>query len=261
MTRSPDARPAGARPYAGSVTTAEEQVSITVAGITARLAARHDGLTILGSVTDACRTLLAADATGVLISDPRGGLEVIAASDENARFTELLQTQTDQGPCVDCLVENAVTTSVDLDADERRWPEFVPRATGAGYRSMFAFPLRLIDRAVGGVNLLYTSRTDLAEAELRLGQALADLAVLGLTQERDQRRVDRLAEQTLTTLNDRVHIGQAVGIVAGSLDITPDDARARLTDHSRHTGQSLRDVAKAVTDGALDPRDLGARTA
>lgn len=238
------------------MTTVEEQVSITVAGITARLAARHDGLTILGSVTEACRTLLSADATGVLIADPRGGLEPIAASDENARFTELLQAQTEQGPCVDCITENSVTTSVDLVADEHRWPEFVPRATEAGYRSIYAFPLRLINRAVGGVNLLYTNSTDLTDTELRLAQALSDLAVLGLTQERDLRRVDRLAEQTLATLNDRVHIGQAVGFIAGILNITPDSARTRLTDYSRRTGHSLRDIARAITDGALEPRSL-----
>jgi hypothetical protein len=63
-----------------------------------------------------------------------------------------------------------------------------------------------------------------------------------------------LAEHTLTTLNDRVHIGQAVGVVAASLGIDPDEARARLFAHSAGWGRSLREVARAVTDGTLDPR-------
>jgi hypothetical protein len=91
---------------------------------------------------------------------------------------------------------------------------------------------------------------------LNLGQALADLAVLGLTQERDERRVERLAEQTLTTLNDRIHVSQAIGLLAGALDLAPDDARALLMEHSVVTGRSVRDLAKAITDGSLPPGKL-----
>ncbi|MFL6124802.1 GAF and ANTAR domain-containing protein [Actinophytocola sp.] len=231
-------------------------VSDAVAAITARLAARHDGLTVLRAVTDACASALAADATGVIIADPRGGFELIAASDEHARFVELLQTQTQEGPCLDCITGNVEVTATDLDTDADRWPRFAPAATGAGFRSMYAYPMRLMNRVVGGLNMFYTSRTDLSQSRRRLAQALADLAVLGLTQERDQRRVERLAEQTLTTLNDRAHLGHAVGIIAGTLGVTPEAARAMLADHSAATGRSLRELSHAVTSGALAPAGL-----
>jgi GAF domain-containing protein len=236
--------------------TAPNRVSDTVAAITARLTARHDGLAILRAVTDACAELLAADATGVLVRDPRGGVAVGSASDERARFVELLQVQFDQGPCLDCINDNAQVMSSDLDVDRPRWPEFTDAALAAGYRSVYAFPLRLMSRAVGGINVLYQSRTELSTAMLNLGQALADLAVLGLTQERDERRVERLAEQTLTTLNDRIHVSQAIGLLAGALDLAPDDARALLMEHSVVTGRSVRDLAKAITDGSLPPGKL-----
>lgn len=236
--------------------TAPNRVSDTVAAITARLTARHDGLAILHAVTDACAELLAADATGVLVRDPRGGVAVGSASDERARFVELLQVQFDQGPCLDCINDNAQVMSSDLDVDRSRWPEFTDAALTAGYRSVYAFPLRLMSRAVGGINVLYQRRTELSIAALNLGQALADLAVLGLTQERDERRVERLAEQTLTTLNDRIHVSQAIGLLAGALDLAPDDARALLTEHSVVTGRSVRDLAKAITDGSLPPGKL-----
>jgi len=77
--------------------------------------------------------------------------------------------------------------------------------------------------------------------------------VLGLTQERDERRVERLAEQTLTTLNDRIHVGQAVGVLAVALDLTTDNARNLLAEHAKVTGRSVRDLAKAITDGSLSP--------
>lgn len=244
------------RPYADLVPTAQDVVSDTVAAITARLAARHDGLTILRAVTDACASLLSADATGVLIADPRGGFAVIAASDEHTRFVELLQAQTQQGPCLVCIGDDTEVVVTDLDAEPDRWPRFAAAAVETGFRSVYAYPMRLTNRAVGGLNLFYRSRTDLPEPRRRLAQALADLAVLGLTQERDQRRVERLAEQTLTTLNDRAHLGHAVGMIAAALEVTPDVARAMLAATSVATGRSLRELAQAVTNGTLAPADL-----
>ncbi|GAB3158438.1 GAF domain-containing protein [Amycolatopsis stemonae] len=222
-----------------------------VTEITALLAAHHDGLTVLRAVTQAYGTALEATATGVLVTDPRGGVSVLSASDETVRFIEVLQAQAGEGSCVDCVEDNSIVRSADL-ARERRWPKFVATATAAGFRAVYAFPMSLVDQAVGGLNVFYDRPVDLSVWRLRQGQALADLATLGLTQERDQRRLARLAEHTLTTLNDRVHIGQAVGVVAASLDIAPDVARARLFAYSTHSGRSLREVAQAVTDQALD---------
>ncbi|HWM06430.1 MAG TPA: GAF and ANTAR domain-containing protein [Actinophytocola sp.] len=239
--------------------TVPDHVSDTVAAVVARLAARHDGLTILGAVTEACGALLGADATGVLIVDPRGGVEVLAASDERARFVELLQVQADEGPCLECIAANTMIATVDLAEARDRWPTFAPIAVEAGFRSIYAFPLRLMDSTMGGVNLLYTDPVELPAVQLRLAQALADLAILGLTQERDLRRLERLAEQTLTTLNDRVHVGQAVGIVAGVLGIQPQVARAKILDFSATSGRSLRDIARAITDGAFMPGTLADR--
>ncbi|MBB4912765.1 GAF domain-containing protein [Actinophytocola algeriensis] len=234
----------------------QDVVSDTIAAITARLAARHDGMAVLRAVTDACGTLLSADATGVLIADPRGGVEVIAASDEPTRFVERLQAELREGPCLACIDDNTEVAVPDPDTERERWPRFADAMTEAGFRSMYAHPLRLMNRAVGGLNIFYTTRTDLPPTARRLAQALADLAVLGLTQERDQRRVERLAEQTLTTLNDRTHLGHAVGVVASTLGVTPDVARAMFVAASTQGGRSIRDLANAITSGALAPADL-----
>jgi hypothetical protein len=231
-------------------------VSDTIAAITARLAARHDGLTVLRAVTDACTSTLSADATGVIVADPRGGYEVIAASDEDARFVELLQAQTREGSCLDCINDNTEVAVTDLDADTERWPTFAPAALAAGFRSVYAYPMRLMNRVVGGLNVFYRSRTNLPQPRRRLAQALADLAVLGLTQERDQRRAVRLAEQTLTTLNDRARLCLAGGMVAGTLGTPPDVARTMLMAASAATGRSLRDLTLAITSGDLAPADL-----
>jgi hypothetical protein len=102
---------------------------------------RPAGLTVLRAVTEAYGPALGASATGVIVVDPRGGVSVLSASDERARFLEVLQAQGNRGPCLDCIERNAVIASADLAADEARWPEFAARATAAGYRAVHAFPL------------------------------------------------------------------------------------------------------------------------
>jgi len=45
--------------------------------------------------------ILGAEAAGVMLADPRGGLRLIASSDERMRLLELFELQDSQGPCLD----------------------------------------------------------------------------------------------------------------------------------------------------------------
>ena len=45
--------------------------------------------------------ILRAEAAGVMLADPRGGLRLIASSDERMRLLELFELQGEQGPCLD----------------------------------------------------------------------------------------------------------------------------------------------------------------
>ncbi|MGC7095234.1 ANTAR domain-containing protein [Amycolatopsis lurida] len=85
---------------------------------------------------------------------------------------------------------------------------------------------------------------------------MADLAVLGLTQDRDHRRVERLAERSLSTFNERAHVNQAIGMIAGTAVVDPDTARDHLAAYSARTGRSRLEVARAITDGLLSVDEL-----
>jgi GAF domain-containing protein len=224
--------------------------------ITSRLVDGTDAITVLRWVTNAATTLLNAAATGVMMSDPRGGIEVVSASDQPARFVEALQTQIVQGPCVDCITTADIVSAPDLETERPRWPDFVPAALEIGYRAVVAIPLRLDGHAVGGLNLLYTGRTDLTEEQLQAGQVIADLAVLGFLQEPGRQRADRLAERTLSALNDRVLFDQAVGLIAGTLDINPAAARLALAEYADRNQLTPLDIARAITDRTLNPAAL-----
>jgi hypothetical protein len=75
-------------------------------------------------------------------------------------------------------------------------------------------PLRLRGEAIGALNLFHRQPGSLPEPDLALGQALADVATIGLLQERAIRRSEVLTEQLQTALHSRVVIEQAKGVLA-----------------------------------------------
>ncbi|MFJ8965998.1 GAF domain-containing protein [Lentzea sp. NPDC102401] len=235
---------------------AQHQIAVTLSELTASVVDGHDAESVLRLVTAACESVLSASATGVLLADPRGGLSVVAASDERARFLELLQSQIAEGPCVDCVRHDAMVACEDLEGEPDRWPAFTRAALDAGFRAVHAVPMRLAGRAVGGLNVFYAAVTPWEVWQERLGRVLADLAVLGLSQDDDPARAQRLAEQTLTTLNDRVMLAHAIGMVAGALGTGTDEARGLVLGYATRNRGPVRDVARRLTGGDLDPTAL-----
>ncbi|MBS3693874.1 GAF and ANTAR domain-containing protein [Rhodococcus qingshengii] len=228
-----------------------------ISEITGALVEEHADMgAVLTRITEICAELLSAAASGIMIVDPRGGLAVVAASDERARLVELLQSQNESGPCPECIRNSEVIAVTNLDTGADRWPEFQTVATEVGYRAILAVPMILDGRAVGGLNILFTEPTQFDDEQHRRAAVLADLALLELTHERGEHRAGRLSERTLTLLNERVHLGQATGLVAGTLDISPSDARALIDDHASRSGLTLRGLARAITDGSVRPDEL-----
>jgi hypothetical protein len=110
--------------------------------------------------------------------------------------------------------------------------------------------MRLRDQVIGALNLFGTEPGQFSQADLRIGQALADVATIGLLHERSVRRTETLAEQLQGALNSRVMIEQAKGKLAERLSIDMDRAFTMLRDYARNSNQHLTDVARAFVDGA-----------
>ena len=94
-----------------------------------------------------------------------------------------------------------------------------------------------------------TFRTDvrpMSQEERRVARALADLATIGLMQERALRRAEELTEQLQFALNSRIVIEQAKGAVARTLDVGVDDAFGVLRAYARQHRLRLTDVARNV---------------
>ncbi|MGW4399966.1 GAF and ANTAR domain-containing protein [Amycolatopsis nivea] len=216
----------------------------------------YDVADMLHRLAKYCVTLLGAPAAGLLLADQRGGLEVIASSDESSRMLELLQLQTEQGPCLDAYRGGEAVVVEDLAAQAARWPRFVPEATRAGYRSVYALPMRLRRQVIGTLNLFGRGQSPLTGAALSVARALADIATIGILQERAIRRGELLTEQLQHALNSRVAIEQAEGVLAHAGKLDMEVAFERLRTYSRGHNQRLSEVAEAVANSQLRPGEV-----
>jgi GAF domain-containing protein len=226
-------------------------LSETFVELTDTMVADFDVIDFLHVLTDRSAQLLDVSAAGLLLADHRGELRVVAASSEAARLLELLQVQLGQGPCLDCFRSGRAVTATDLGTD-RRWPRFADAAAEAGLGAVQALPMRLRAQVIGTLNLFRDTPGDFDPVNVRVGQALADVATIGLLHERTMRRRDTLNEQLQAALNSRVVIEQAKGKLAERLGLEMDQAFNILRDHARARNIRLSDLARAFIDGTQD---------
>ena len=236
--------------------TAEQRATRVFVELADTLVADFDALDFLHTLTERTVDLLDADAAGVILGDERAHLRVVASTSHKAEMLELFELQSAAGPCLDCFNTGRPVTNVDLAAAQSRWPRFSEAAIHAGFRSTHALPLRLRDRVIGAMNVFCASPSNLSVDAIELGQALADVATIGLLQERAVRESELLAEQLQTALNTRILIEQAKGVLSARAHVDVDEAFQIMRNASRRTRRPLRELAAAVIDGSVTIEQL-----
>lgn len=205
-----------------------------------------DLIEFLHMVTSHTSQLVQATAAGLLLADARGRLQLMAASDERAEMLELFQVQALEGPGEQAYRTAAIVATPDLEAAVDRWPSFVPTALDAGFRSVHAFPMQLRGNVLGALSVVGTQVSPIDEPDLRIVQALADIATIGLLQQRAIRRSEELNQQLQAALDTRIVIEQAKGALAQIHGGSPDDGFDMLRAYCRRHNLKLTSVARAV---------------
>jgi transcriptional regulator with GAF, ATPase, and Fis domain len=227
-------------------------VAEALVGLADSLVAEYDTIDLLHRLATDCVDLLPINAAGLLLTDQQGALRAIACSTEQARLLELVEVHTAEGPSRDCFTTRQLVSVPDLlDPVETRWPEFTAEARRAGFRAVHALPLRLREETIGALNLFSTKPGELQPEYLKIGQALADIATIGIVQERALFSSELLVARVQDILNSRVILEQAKGVLAERLDIGPQEAFTRLRYHARNTDQRLTDLARGVVYGTI----------
>ena|SRR5437588_431178 len=209
-----------------------------------------------------CVDLLPVTAAGVLLTDEHGNMRLLASSNEAARLTELVQLENDQhGPCLEAFRSGRPFVVDDLAGYADRWPRFVVEAQRQGFRTVHALPMRLRSQTIGALNLFGARATTLSEDDQRLGQALADVATIGILQQRALSRRETVVEQLQGALNSRVIIEQTKGVLSERGSIHVDAAFVLLRDHARAHQLRLSDLARMVVNDRTEAlRVLGGTT-
>jgi GAF domain-containing protein len=230
-----------------------ERMSDLFVEVADTLVDEFDVIDFLHNLTVHAAAISEADAAGLMLTDQMGHLQFMAASNTTGEQLELLQLQNSEGPCLDCFATGQPVVNADLSQATDRWPTFAPRAIQLGFHSVHAFPMRLRDHTIGALNLFGSSDAVFEVADVRLVQALADVATIALMQERTIRRAEELTEQLQGALTSRVVIEQAKGALAALDGITTDEAFQVLRGRARSSRTRLVDVAQSLLDARRGP--------
>jgi transcriptional regulator with GAF, ATPase, and Fis domain len=208
---------------------------------------------LLQTLAERCVEVLGCSAAGLLVADDHGRLRLVAEVSWTSRAADVAALHHEEGPCHETFATGRPVANVRVTDEvvRERWPVFTAAALRAGVRSVSALPMRLRGEVVGVLNLLSDQHGDLGESSLNVGQAMADLATIGLSSGRSEQHRTLLAEQARAALQSRIVIEQARGVVAAQTGVSVEAAFTHLRGHARRHGTTLAQVATAVVEGEL----------
>jgi AmiR/NasT family two-component response regulator len=106
------------------------------------------------------------------------------------------------------------------------------------------------------MNLFLTEPGGVAEGVQTVVQAMADVATIGLLQQRELHRAHTVEAQLQYALHSRISIEQAKGIVSEQAGVAMDAAFDLLRAYSRNNNIKLSEVSRSVVDGRVDAERL-----
>ena len=226
----------------------ETRITTAFVAVADTLTTDFDVIDLLHTLVEQCTTILDTDAGGLMLVDSAGQLELMTSTSEAADFVEVMQLNADSGPCIDCFKRGIAVSVPDIKKDGAQWPEFQRAALDKGFQSAHAIPLKLRGQIIGTMNLFAHQTGALSVRDAAVAQALADVATIGILQERVIRESNILAEQLHRALDSRVLVEQAKGIISHSLSVSMDQAFAVLRAHARDNNLTIRSVAEGISN-------------
>jgi GAF domain-containing protein len=177
------------------------------------------------------------------------GDDLVSASsnDRIGPLLDAIQTETQEGPCLDAIRERRIIVVDDLERSQK-FTVYGPRAaTETGVRSSMATNLTDGRRTIGALNLFSEdlgSFSGDSEQEARIA-VLAAHAAPALAAALHRANMEQ-------ALRSRDLIGQAKGMLMARANVDEDKAFQLLVEASQRTNTKLIDVAKRLIAGTLE---------
>jgi GAF domain-containing protein len=239
-------------PDGGHTTAQAVKVARSFVALADTLVDDFDVVELLDRLVAECVDLLDVSAAGILLLNRDRTLEVVASSDQTSRLMEVFQLESHSGPCIDAVRTGRPVVVTDAAELARRWPPFATAVAGVGYTAVYALPLRLRSETIGALNL-FLGAEPLSDFDQELAQALADVATIGILQQRTVARASDMAEQLQLALNTRISVEQAKGVLAEFGGVDMGAAFEALRTYARSNQEKLSAVAHSLVSRELDP--------
>lgn len=212
------------------------------------------------ALTRAAVRVLPVDGAGLstMVSVLR---QPLAASDDDSRQAEELQTSLGEGPCLDAAEAQAAIVA-DLEEMEARWPLYAEELTRqTSFRAVAAVPLRAAGRGVFAALDLYSSDPQLTERldPREVAEIAGTAGALLTTCVAEIQDVDSPEDgpDWYRRASSRRHdVWVAIGMVMGSRAERTRDALSVLRAHAYSRNRSLDDVAADIVRGLLPLSEL-----
>jgi hypothetical protein len=221
----------------------------------------------VGVLCETAVRLAGVDGAAVAVMMSPQSRELVYSSDDLAQEIDEIQFVVGEGPCFDAYHLQWLQLWPGLDADPRRdrWLAFSASVQNRGVRAVFAFP---VPGPLGVLELYRRTPGPLSDDQIDIATACAD-AIGDIVRAQFQTNGQLIAEATGTAEAASLHpsnpftrsrVHEAREVVAQQLDISPDEALARIRAHSYAQDLSTIEAAADILQGRFPLREWSERS-
>jgi len=199
----------------------------------------------------AAETVEGCETAGISIAQGRR-VTSRSTTDDVPRTVDEIQTETQEGPCVDAIRQHEIVVTGTL-SEEKRWPDFAPRAhQETGIESVLAVRLFAAEDTMGALNLYSRRRDAFDEQDTAIALVFAAHAAVALSTAQREAQLEHKADS-------RDIIGMAKGKIMAQQHVSDEEAFDVLRRASQRMNVKLREMAERMVRpaGTADPEVEG----
>ncbi len=192
----------------------------------------------LDTVTQYARVAVEADDAGIMVLQGQTVTTPAGTSSEVNRAHQL-QSELNEGPCLQALTGGEHTYLVTNTLSDERWPTWGKAAADLGYHSVVSSSLETETRRLGSLNVYSKNVEAFDDHDVEVMRLLAAHASVAIA-------ATRMRSELHTALGTRTTIGQAQGILMHAFNISSDQAFAYMRRLSQDQNVKLFSVAEQI---------------
>jgi GAF domain-containing protein len=202
-----------------------------------------------------CAVLTGVHSAGVLLGAPGDGVRDVALSNVELAPAAQIQCRTGRGPTV-AVLHGSAAVEHDVSDLRDRWPEWSATLLEHGIKHVAAFPLRLVNEPVGGLELYATAPGPLPRVVREVACVFAGLALVVVNHETELRTSLTRRAELAEALESRIAVEQAKGYLCAVGHVDTGTAFDRLRRFARRSRRRVDAVAADIVTGAIDATEV-----